>query len=83
MMEFKKLELKSQGNWFQRNIWTAHGKKTLLFIVLGGLFSFGISYFSGDITLDNLSFGKVLNAMWFGGFMGFLLTNSPCARGKC
>lgn len=82
-MEFKKLELKPQGNWFQRNIWTAHGKKTMLFVLFGGLISLVVSYLSGDITRENLSAGTIVNAMWFGGFMGFLLTNSPCARGRC
>lgn len=82
-MEFKKLELQPKGNWFQRNIWTRHGKKTMIYIVLGALLSFAISYFSGDVKIENLTLGEALKTMWFGAFMGFLITNSPCARGKC
>lgn len=82
-MEFKKLELQPKGNWFQRKIWTQHGKKTLLYIFLGSFFSFAISYFSGDVSFENLTMLSALKTMWFGAFMGFLLTNSPCARGKC
>ncbi|WP_372775906.1 hypothetical protein [Mangrovibacterium sp.] len=82
-MEFKKLELQPKGNWFQRNIWTQHGRKTLLYVGIGAILSFSISYFSGDINLENLTMLNALKSMWFGAFMGFLLTNSPCARGKC
>ncbi|WP_163717408.1 hypothetical protein [Mangrovibacterium lignilyticum] len=80
-MEFKKLELKPQGNWFQRNIWTQHGKKTILYMVAGAVLSLVFSLITGDI--EKLTFGENAYSLLIGAFFGFLITNSPCARGKC
>ncbi len=80
-MEFKQLDLKPQGNWFQRKIWTPHGKRTLIYMLAGAVLSLIFSYITGDI--EKLTLGENIYSLSIGAFFGFLITNSPCARGKC
>ncbi|RKD87903.1 hypothetical protein [Mangrovibacterium diazotrophicum] len=80
-MQFKQLDLKPQGNWFQRNIWTQHGKKTLVYMAGGAVLSLVFSLITGD--LQKLSLGENVYSLMIGALFGFLITNSPCARGRC
>ena len=82
-MEFKKLEISSEQSWFKRNIWTTHGKKTILYIVLGALAGFIFYLVSEDTKLTSLTWNEVLPNIALGAFFGFFLTNSPCARNRC
>ncbi len=82
-MEFKKLEIQSEQNWFKRSIWSAHGKKTLLYILLGAVAGFVIYLLTEENQLTNLSWNDVLPNVAIGAFFGFFITNSPCARNKC
>jgi len=80
-MQFKQLDLKPQGNWFQRNIWTKHGKKTLVYMAAGAVLSLVFSLITGD--LQKLSLGENIYSLMIGALFGVLITNSPCARGRC
>ena len=82
-MEFKKLEIKSEENWLRRTIWTAHGKKTMLYIFLGAMAGFIIFLLTEDKQLANLNWSEVWPNIAMGAFFGFFITNSPCARNKC
>lgn len=82
-MEFKKLEIKEEGNWFQRKIRNPHTKKTLVYILLGAVGGFLFYYFSEGIHMDAMSRGDIVQSVLVGAFLGFFITNSPCARGHC
>lgn len=81
--KFEELKLNSQESWFKRTFLTAHAKKTALYIAIGAVGGFLFFYFTEGRQLDTISRNDILNSMFFGAFMGFFLTNSPCARGKC
>lgn len=82
-MEFKKLEIEQKGNWISRLITSSHTRKTLLAISLGALFGFLFFYFSEGRSAEIITTGEVLKSLAIGGFIGFFITNSPCARGRC
>ncbi len=83
IMEFKKLEIKQEGSWFKRNIWTTHGKRTLIYILMGAMGGFLYFYLSEGINQNNIEKSQVIKSLMIGGFVGFFVTNSPCARGRC
>ena len=82
-MEFKKLEIKEEGNWIQRKIKNPHSRKTLLYILLGAVAGFLFYYFTEGINMDAMPRGEIVQSILVGAFFGFFITNSPCARGRC
>lgn len=82
-MEFKQLDIKPEGSWFKRTISNPHTKKSLIYIAIGA--AIGIIYFfvTNDKQMANISFGEIFKSAVFGGFLGFFVTNNPCARNKC
>ena len=82
-MEFKKLELEPESNWFKRTIKSKHTKRTVLFTLLGALAGFLIFIFGEGKNLDHIQANDIINSLLIGGFFGFFITNSPCARNKC
>jgi len=82
-MEFKKLEIKQEGNWFKRLITSAHFKKSILFIIIGATAGFVFTYFSEGRELLEIPKKDFYTNIFTGAFVGFFLTNSPCARGRC
>ncbi|GAB1451252.1 hypothetical protein MASR2M47_13080 [Draconibacterium sp.] len=82
-MEFKKLEIEPEGSWLKRTITSAHFRKSIIYIVIGAIAGFAFTYFSAGKPLVELSNGEIFQSMIFGGFIGFFITNSPCARNKC
>lgn len=82
-MEFKQLEIKPEGNWFKRTFTTPHAKRTAVYILIGALVGVGFFYFSQGRHMETIKFGDVAQSLIIGGFMGFFITNSPCARGRC
>lgn len=82
-MEFKKLEIKEEGNWLQRLIRKPHTRKTLLYILLGAIAGFLFYYFTEGINMDAMPRGEIVQSILVGAFFGFFITNSPCARGRC
>ncbi len=82
-MEFKKLELKPEGSWIKRKFSNPHFKKSVIYILAGAVLGFVFFYVSEGMNMDKMPTKDVLQSMAFGGFMGFFITNSPCARGRC
>ena len=82
-MEFKKLDIKSEESWFKRTIWSAHGKKTVLYVFLGALAGFILYMLSEKTQLSSLNWNEIIPNVAIGAFFGFFITNSPCARNKC
>jgi hypothetical protein len=82
-MKFKRLEIEKDGSWFYRFINSAQTKKTLLAIAIGALAGFLLYYITEGHSAKIINTGEVLQSIGIGGFMGFFITNSPCARGRC
>lgn len=82
-MEFKQLELKQDSNWFKRKYRSKHFRKSVLFTLGGGLVGFLLFYFTEGQNLNSMSGGDIFNNVFMGAFLGFFITNSPCARGRC
>jgi hypothetical protein len=82
-MEFKKLEIEPEGNWLKRTLWSQHGKKTILYIALGAIAGFVILLITEQKQFAELTSGEIVKSLIMGGFFGFFITNSPCARNKC
>ena len=82
-MEFKQLDIKPEGSWLKRTIESKHARKTVVYIVLGAIAGFVFFYFTEGKQIDNITAGEIAKSMFFGGFLGFFVTNSPCARNKC
>jgi RsiW-degrading membrane proteinase PrsW (M82 family) len=82
-MEFKKLELESEKNLIKRVFNTPHAKRTVISIIIGAIVGFGYFYFSEGRHLNEIVVGDIIKSVFVGGFFGFFITNSPCARNKC
>lgn len=82
-MEFKKLEIEPEGSWLKRTMESKHTRKTLIYIAIGAVAGLVYLYFSEGKQWNELSNGDIFQSMIVGGFFGFFITNSPCARNKC
>ncbi len=82
-MEFKKLEVQPEKSGIKETIQSAHFRKSLLYIVLGALAGFGFYFFGEGLTFQEVVFSDSLGSVFMGAFLGFFLTNSPCARNRC
>ena len=82
-MEFKKLEIKQEGNWLKRLVISQHFKKSIIAMLVGAVLGFIFTYFTEGQDLSQISSNDILTHIFTGAFFGFFLTNSPCARGKC
>jgi RsiW-degrading membrane proteinase PrsW (M82 family) len=82
-MEFKKLELSQKPGNFWRYFKSAHFRKTLVYIIAGSIVGVIIFYFTEGRNMNEITSGDIINSLLIGGFFGFFITNSPCARGRC
>jgi hypothetical protein len=82
-MEFKKLEIKQEGNWLKRLVNSKQFKKSVLFIVIGAIAGLLYTFFTEGKELSQLASEEIYRNMFTGAFLGFFITNSPCAKGKC
>jgi RsiW-degrading membrane proteinase PrsW (M82 family) len=82
-MKFKQLEIEPESNWFRRTFWKKHTIKSIIYIVLGAAAGLLYFYFTEGKHMDTIASGDILKSMLIGGFFGFFITNSPCARGRC
>ena len=82
-MEFKKLEIKSEESWLKRTILSQHGKKTIIYILLGAVAGFILFFVTQEKQLSEITTGEIVKSVAMGSFFGFFITNSPCARNKC
>ena len=82
-MEFKKLDIKPEGTWFKRTFWSQQARKSILYIAIGAIIGLIYFYFTEGKNMVDIAAGDIVKSMLFGGFFGFFITNSPCARGRC
>jgi len=82
-MEFKPLELKNREGKFRRFIKAPQVRRTLLAMLIGAIIGFALFYFSEGRSMQTMPVGDIFQSMIVGGFFGFFVTNSPCARGRC
>jgi RsiW-degrading membrane proteinase PrsW (M82 family) len=82
-LDIKPLDIKSQGNWFTRTIQSTRFKTTITAIVIGAVLGFLFFYFTEGRLMESMPSKEVLKSLLIGGFFGFFVTNSPCARGRC
>jgi hypothetical protein len=82
-MELKILEIQDGVVKSKKRLFSNHIIKTIVYVVLGALASFLIFYFTEGKHMDSIATGDIIRNTFIGGFLGFFLTNSPCARNKC
>jgi hypothetical protein len=82
-LQFKQLDIKPEGNWIQRNLLTPHAKKTMVAILIGAVAALVVTLVTDEKAIAELSTGDIFQSIFVGGFFGFFITNSPCARGRC
>lgn len=82
-MEFKQLDIKPEGSWLKRTFESKHFRKTVIYIALGAIAGFMFFYFTEGKQMNNITGGDVVKSMIVGGFLGFFVTNNPCARNRC
>ena len=82
-MQFKQLDLKSQGSWISRTVNSPRFKTTLTAILVGATISFLFFYITEGRLMESIPGKDIVKSLLIGGFFGFFITNSPCARGRC
>lgn len=82
-MQFKELEIKPQGSKIRRLLQHPHIRRSLLAILVGALIGFGLFYLTEGRTMESIPANDIIKSILIGGFFGFFVTNSPCARGRC
>jgi len=82
-MEFKQLKTKPESGYFKRIFGSRTTGRSLLFVAIGALSGFLYYYFTEGKYLDILPTIDILKSLAIGGFFGFFITNSPCARNRC
>jgi hypothetical protein len=81
--QFKPVVLGSEGKKHKQLDRWRHVVKTLAYMIIGALVSLLMHYFVEGWTLSILLTDEINNPLFTGAFVGFFLTNSPCARGRC
>ena len=82
-MQFKQLDLKPQGSWFSRTLNSPRFRTTLIAILAGAAIGFLFFYFTEGRQMTHIPGKEIVKSLLIGGFFGFFVTNSPCARGRC
>ncbi|MFH0759524.1 MAG: hypothetical protein V2B15_19710 [Bacteroidota bacterium] len=82
-MKFKQLELSQQESWLKRTITSPRTRKTVLAIGIGALVGFAFFFFTEGRLMESIPGKEIVKSLLVGGFFGFFITNSPCARGRC
>jgi len=82
-MEFKKLEIEHEQGRLKRFITSRRTKRTLAAIGIGAVVGFLYFFITEGQHQELITTGQVLKSVAIGGFIGFFITNSPCARGRC
>jgi RsiW-degrading membrane proteinase PrsW (M82 family) len=82
-MEFKPLDLKPQGSWISRTVHSPRFKTTATAILIGAILGFLFFYFTEGRLMESIPAKEIVKSLFIGGFFGFFITNSPCARGRC
>jgi RsiW-degrading membrane proteinase PrsW (M82 family) len=82
-MEFKQLDLKPQGSWIKRTVSAPRFKTTVIAIGVGAVLGFLFYFITEGRLMESMPANEVVKSFLVGGFFGFFITNSPCARGRC
>jgi hypothetical protein len=82
-MKFQELKIQQEKSWIKRIFSSQHARRSFLFIVLGATAGFLFFYFNEGKQMDVITTGDILRSTFIGGFFGYFITNSPCARGRC
>ncbi len=82
-MKFKQLEISSESKGLKGLIQSPHFKKSAISILIGAVAGFIYFYFTEGQHMDTWGFQDFIKNTAIGGFFGFFVTNSPCARNKC
>jgi len=82
-MDIKHLEVKPKGSWLHRTINSPRFKTTITAIVIGAVLGFLFFYFTEGRLMESIPGRDIVKSLLVGGFFGFFITNSPCARGRC
>ena len=82
-MQFKKLEIQSEKRSFKEIIGSKNFIKSVISIFIGAAAGFAYYYFTEGQGLDTLVFSDFIGNILAGGFLGFFISNSPCANNKC
>ena len=82
-MEFKPLEIKPRGSRIRRLASTSHFKRSAIAILAGAIIGFVLFYVTEGRMMDSMESNDIIKSLLIGGFFGFFVTNSPCARGRC
>ena len=82
-LDIKQLDIKPQGNWITRTINSPRFKTTITAIVIGAVLGFLFFYLTEGRLMESIPGKEIVKSLFIGGFFGFFITNSPCARGRC
>ncbi len=82
-MEFKKLEIKDERPLIKRLLSSPHNKRTMIAVAIGAVGGFLYFYLTQGQHMDVITAKDVFKSVGLGAFLGFFITNSPCARGQC
>ncbi len=82
-MEFKKLEIKDERPLVKRLLTSPHIRKTAITMALGAIGGFIYFYITQGQHMDIMTPKDIIKSIGIGAFLGFFITNSPCARGHC
>jgi len=82
-MQFKELDIKPQGSWLSRTLNSPRFKTSMTAILIGAVFGFLFFYFTEGRLMESMPGKEIVKSLLIGGFFGFFITNSPCARGRC
>lgn len=83
IFQFKELEIKPEGSWLMRLLQSVRFRRTLLFTLGGAALGYGLFWLMEGQSTGLLWSDEALEHLLMGAGMGFLITNSPCARGRC
>ena len=82
-IEVKKLDIESEEKGFKGWLKSKQTRKTIIAILIGAISGFLYFYLTDGRTMDAIPAGDIFQNVILGAFLGFFVTNSPCARNKC
>lgn len=81
-IDVKKLEI-AEEKGIRGFIKSRQTRRTVIAVLIGAVAALAFYYITDAQSMAAFSVGDALKNMALGGFLGFFVTNSPCARGRC
>jgi hypothetical protein len=81
-IEVKKLEIADEKG-IKGFLKSKQTRRTIFAILIGAVAALAFYYITEAQSFDAFSMKEAFKNMALGGFFGFFITNSPCARGRC